>query len=1129
VSLKPFEVESADMDDVKSLQEAIAWLESQRGSTPDTNHLDVALAVLRERLLIVQADGTDERNRQQRKQVTVLFADVSNFTPMAEMLDPEEVSGVIDDLWSRLDKAITDQGGRIDKHIGDAVMALFGAPIAHEDDPERAVRAALELQRQLRTWKEEFQFTVSSQAQIAAQKIEMRVGINTGPVLLGRIGTTREYTAIGDTVNLASRIEHAAPLGGVLISHDTHRHIRGIFEVTALDPISVKGKSEPIKVYVVRSAKPRSFKVPTRGVEGVETRTIGREHELNRIQSAFESAKDTKQPILVSVVAEAGTGKSRLVYEFNHWLETQPNPVAVFKGRASLEIANLPYALIRDLLSTSFKIQDTDTAATAREKLEQGMAEIIDGEEALRCAHFTGHLIGIDYSTSPFLQGILGDAHQIRDLAFHYISRFFAEALSVQTGVIFLEDIHWADSDSLDFIDYLLENRGELPLLVIGLTRPLFFDQRPNWGKEPLHHLRLDLLPLSEEDSRRLVAEILRKIPSIPPELTDLIVTRAEGSPFYMEELIKVLIEGDVIVTSGDPWSVRMKRLASLRVPATLTGLLQARLDSLTAQDREILQQAAVIGRVFWTDVVEYMHGLETHMPEAVAVTDSLGSLRKKELIFNNEESAFGETPEYIFKHAILHDVAYESVLLRLRKVYHMQAAEGLIWLSSERANEYAGRIGEHYEKAGNLSKAAGWYARAGRRAQDAYAPVSAIGYYRKALEFLTGNSEIQSLPEQLEICQQLGEVLNWQARYSEAIEVFEQMKQLAEQTGDHLRKSRALQGLATSHGYIGEHNATLKYSVQAQDVARAANAPVEVARALWTEGLAHYRLGNAQRTLELAQEALTLTTELENRSETGRCLNLMAASLYSLGQYQRAESTWEDALTIFEELGNRRLGMDTLSNLGVIADARGDYETAFQRYHEALEIAREVGYRDGEIVFLTNRGGEQVALGNYAAAEVDLKKAIELAGTDGSWCLPNTYYYHAEALLGLGDHETAFYSARQALALGEEDRVPENIGAAWRVLGKISTKTGEPVRLKQRGQHAPVEYAAEDCFRRSAETFAEAEIEGERAHTLRAWAFYEIKRKNEVFGLELWQEARRIFEKVGADREVERMADPPS
>jgi predicted ATPase/class 3 adenylate cyclase len=1117
------------MNEIKAIQQAIDWFEEQRKSLSDTTHVEIALFALRQQLLALETDSADANTRQQRKQVTILFADVSNFTSMAEMMDPEEVSGMIDDLWARLDNAILDQGGRIDKHIGDAVMALFGAPIAHENDPERAIRAALELQTQIRKWKEVFQATLSPQARMAAQKIEMRVGINTGPVLVGKIGTTREYTAIGDTVNLASRLEHAAPLGGVLISHDTYRHIRGVFDVTVLDPISVKGKSEPIKVYSVRSIKPRSFKVPTRGVEGVETRMIGREAELAKIQSAFDTATRLKQTYLFSIVAEAGTGKSRLLYEFNNWLDTQPRPTRVFKGRASLEIANVPYSLMRDLLSTSFNIQDSDTAAIARQKLEQGISEVLSGEEAVKCAHFIGHLMGIDHSTSPYLQGILGDARQIRDLAFHYMSQFFAEALREQTGVILLEDLHWADSDSLDFMYYLLQTQPDLPLLAIGMMRPSFFEKQPAWGQEPVPHLRVDLLPLSEPDCRRLVAEILRKVSEIPEALTEMIVSRAEGSPFYVEELIKVLIEGDVILTGGDTWSIRMDRLANLKVPATLTGLLQARLDSLSANDREILQQAAVVGRVFWTDVIEHMYNAEPHSGSTGAVSDSLGSLRKKELIFNQQQSAFAETPEYIFKHAILHDVAYESVLLRLRKIYHVQAAEGLIWLSGERVNEFAGRIGEHFEKAGDLLKAAAWYTRAGRRAQDAYAPVSAISFYRKALDFLSAQMDDEHIPEKLEIYQQLGEVLNWQARYLEAIEVYTQMKQLAERCGDFVKLSSALVGLATSHGYIGEHKATLKYALESQEAARKANAKLELAKALWIQGSAHYRLGEAQKTLALAEQALAITTELSDRGEMGRCLNMMAASLYSLGRYQQAESTWENALTLFEELGNRRQGMDTLSNLGVIADALGDYETAFQRYHHALEIAREVGHRDGEIVILTNRGGEQVALKNYVAAEADLRKAIELAGTDGSWCMPYTYYYHAEAMLGLGNYEMAYYSARQSLALSMEDRAPENLGAAWRALGMISAKTGNPVYIRQTGLGEPIEYSPEACFTKSAEILAEAEIEGERARTLREWAKYEFGRNNKEQGVKLWEEARRLFEKVGANMEVERMRELPS
>src|SRR5512141_310435 len=301
------------MNEIQSLQQAIAWFESQRERLTDTTHIDLALAALREKLLALEADSLDAHTRQQRKQVTVLFADVSNFTPMAEMLDPEEVSGVIDGLWSRLDQAILDQGGRIDKHIGDAVMALFGAPTAREDDPERAVRAALQVQNEVESWKQEF-VDSGSHLQAQALGLRLRIGINTGPALIGTIGTTSEYTAIGDTVNLASRVETSAPAGAILMSHNTYRHVRGIFDVKALEPISVKGKSEPVQVYLVNGIRPRSFRVTTRGVEGIQTRTIGRESELAELQSAFHTTVTETKAHLINIVAEAGTGKSRLLY-----------------------------------------------------------------------------------------------------------------------------------------------------------------------------------------------------------------------------------------------------------------------------------------------------------------------------------------------------------------------------------------------------------------------------------------------------------------------------------------------------------------------------------------------------------------------------------------------------------------------------------------------------------------------------------------------------------------------------------------------------------------------------------------------------------------------------------------------
>ena len=1108
-----------------NLIQAIEALEAQRSLLGD-QVVDIAQASIREKLTRLGMGLQKSHEPQERKLITVLFADVSGFTAMAEAMDHEIVSTVINSLWSRVDTAITDHGGRIDKHIGDAVMALFGTPIAREDDPGLAIRAALQIQAEVQKWKQEYDGSPSNQ-QSQSQNIQLRIGINTGPALLGTVGTIGEYTAIGNTVNLASRLEQAAPVGGILISHDTYQHVRGVFDVVILDRITVKGKSEPIQVYRISGLRPRSFQVRARGVEGIETRTIGREGELAKMKLAFEKTVEERQLHLINIVAEAGTGKSRLLYEFTKWLDMQEHSLHIFKGRATQEMAQIPYALLRDIFSSGFGIQDHDGSAVARQKLEQGILNYIGiKEEAILYSHFIGHLIGLDYSTSPHLKGILGDARQIHDLAFHYATQFFTEITREQAGVIVLEDIHWADGGSLDFIEYLMNTKPDLRLLILGLTRSTLFEERADWGTAPIQTLRLDLLPLSEESCKRLVEEILQKVRAIPPALIELIVSKAEGSPFYVEELIKVLIDKDIIIRGPEQWQVQMDRIVDLKVPDTLTGLLQARLDSLNLNAKETLQQASVVGRIFWMNVVDHMHNPESQFSQSsTPITDRLGMLKAKELIFQYGDLASSTIPEFIFKNAILHDVTYESVLLRLRPVYHLQAAEGLIEIGGERINEYAGRVGEHFEQAREFSQAATWYARAGKQAQMTYELDAAVRYYSKSLEFLKKDADLYR-PLQLEIYPQLGEVLNWQARYTDAVDTYNTMLNIATQHGDLISQSRALQGLAASLSYRGEHRAALDSAIHAESLARSANVPLEIAKALWAQGSARYRLGEPRAVLSLGEQALAITTELNNPNEMGRSLNLLGAAHYALGQYVQAQNYWENALKIFRELGNKQQDMLLLNNLGAIADAVGDHDTAFERYHSALEIARGIGYRDGEILFLTNRGGQQVALGNYAAAESDLRQAIQLAGHTGSWCMPITFNYHAEALIGLGRYQEGLYSAEQALFLGREDKTPEYIGAAWRILGMISDKTSKPIALRQSGLGEPIEHTAEKCFSESVKIFAEAEIEGERARTLREWAKYELRRNKREHGMQLWEEARSIFEKLGAHLEVEQMRE---
>jgi class 3 adenylate cyclase/tetratricopeptide (TPR) repeat protein len=1102
------------MNEREQLEQAIAALASQRAILGDAV-VNAALAPMREKLAALSAQQTPAE--QQRKQLTVLFADVSGFTAMSETMDPEEVSATMNALWARLDGAIIANGGRIDKHIGDAVMALFGAPIAREDDPERAIRAALTMQGELRTFNEVTQLVVP---------LRMRIGINTGMALLGAVGTTAEYTAMGDAVNVASRLEHAAPVGGILISHDTYRHVRGLFDVLPQEPLSVKGKVEPIQTYVVRAAKPRAFRLETRGVEGVETRTIGREFEQRQLQQALFAVHDGEAQ-LVSIVAEAGVGKSRLLYEFNNWLELLDVRTLSFKGRATQEMINLPYALIRDVLAFRFEIRESDPAAVARDKLERGMLEFL-GADAAEKVHFIGHLIGFDFAHSPHLQGILADARQIRDRAFHYMTQFFAAVADLSAIVLLLEDIHWADNGSLDLVEHVLQEQPDMRLLIVGLTRPTLFERRPAWGEGPVPHTRLDLHPLSEQNSRRLIGEILHKAPVIPRALEDLIVGRVGGNPFYIEELIKMLIEDAVIVTGEDRWHIEMDRLETARVPATLTGVLQARLDGLPPPEREELQHAAVVGRVFWTNVVERMRNPDTPTAKTPdATVQRLTMLKGRELIFERPKPTFAGTNEYIFKHAILHDVTYESVLKRLRRAYHAQVAQSLIELSGERAGEYAGRIGEHYERAEMAAQAADWYARAGKQAQDTYAPEAAISYYQKALALWKDAPGVASTTQHFDVYRGLGDMLTIQARYAEAIETFTAMRAAAEVVGNAQALARAWYGLSLVQSNQGDYHAALDHAYQAEISARAADARAELASAFLMKGRSMFMLGNIEAARALSEQVLALTNEIGDHRGVVRSLNLLGLAHNTLGHYQQAEQCLERATAICQTLGDRRQIEDLLNNLGVHAQSRGDYRAAFERFQDALKIAREIGDREGEMVFLSNLGEAHLKLGEYQAAELDLRQAIHMAGAAGLDGLPDTFSFLAQACLGQGKVVEALDAARRALELGREERAPEYISAAWRTLGKVAAQLHEPIVINETSEERRA-YDAPACFAESLRICDETGMPGERARTLRAWAQHEIARGDQAHGAAMWQAARTIFAELGADLEVERMSAMP-
>jgi ABC-type oligopeptide transport system substrate-binding subunit/class 3 adenylate cyclase len=748
------------MSEQEQLEQAIAQLETQRATLGDGT-VDLSISALRAKLAALEAQPTPK----QRKQATILFADVSGYMAMSEALDTEEVSDVMNALWKRWDAVIIEHGGVIDKHMGDGLMAVWGVQGAREDDPEQAIRAALIMRSELAAFGAEQQV-----------ELDIRAGLNTGPVLLGRLGTTGELSAIGDAVNLSSRMKQAAPTGGVLISHDTYRHVRGVFDVLEQEPIQVKGKARPVQTYLVQRAKPRAFHMSTRGVAGIETRMVGRDAELLMLQNMFRDATEDGEAQVVTIVGEAGVGKSRLLYEFEKWIELLPEQVWRFDARATPETEARPYGLIRRMFANRFEILNSDSAAEVQDKFRTAMAAALNPDQA----DLVGQLLGLDFSASPAVQAQLGSESFV-ELATAHLTEYM-RAIASEPTVILLEDIHSADDSSLDLLDCLAAAVHDRRLLVVCLARPPLFERRPNWGEGRETHTQINLKPLSRRASRILVGEILQKAGDVPHELRDLIVEGAEGNPFYVEELIKMLIEDGVIVVGEDHWLVEPERLARVHVPPTLTGVLQARLDSLPPEEKMLLQRAAVVGRLFWDTAVADLKANEESRLSEEDITALLEAVRDRELVFRRERSAFAGAEEYIFQHSLLRDVTYETVLLDVRRVYHGQVARWLEAAAGKRISEYLGLIAGHYELAAEGEKAVEYLLRAGDQARLAYACHEASGFYHRALPLLETQGKLDEAARTL---MKLGLTYDLSFDFQESHQAYERGFALWQRAGD--------------------------------------------------------------------------------------------------------------------------------------------------------------------------------------------------------------------------------------------------------------------------------------------------------------------------------------------------------
>jgi class 3 adenylate cyclase/tetratricopeptide (TPR) repeat protein len=635
--------------------------------------------------------------RRERKIVTVLFADLVGFTARAESLDPEDVEAILRPYHERLRGELELRGGTVEKFIGDAVMAVFGAPVTHEDDPERAVRAALAIRDGI----------------VDDGQLEVRVAVNTGEALVNVDvrPESGEGMVAGDVVNTAARLQAAAPTNGVLVGDATYRSTERLFEYRDHDPVDAKGKAEPLAVWEAVEARSRV------GVElrAPSTPLVGRERERELLLHAFERVRSDGETQLVTIVGVPGIGKSRLVTELYTELEREADLTNWRHGRSLPYGEGLPYWAFAEIVKAQAGILESDDVGEAAQKLHEAVAALIPPDEAPWVESRLRPLVGLETAAAG------------RDENFAAWQRFVEALAEHRPTVLVVEDLHWADDDLLDFVDELVDRLTDVPLLVVATARPELLDRRPGWGGGKRNALTLSLPPLGDDETARLIAAVLERH-VIPAEIQQALIARAGGNPLYAEQFARMLDErGETGV-----------------VPETVQGIIAARIDSLPARDKQLLVDAAVLGKTFWAGALEAIGGVARDDVEA-----ALRALQRKEFVRRERRSTVAGETEYAFAHLLVRDVAYAQIPRADRAERHALAARWLESIAADRSGDVAELLVHHYVAALDLSHASGKDASglvepalaalrdATERALRLFAFVQAERYARKAIELL--------------------------------------------------------------------------------------------------------------------------------------------------------------------------------------------------------------------------------------------------------------------------------------------------------------------------------------------------------------------------------------------------------